>query len=271
MIYVKKLKSSEKLKLEAVRALPDGARLMVPCVLAGDLCVMPMARKMTARQRPDPEGMAELLARLYTRTVDSYSEGIYSFVRRGKNKKTPGMPYYQYIKGEVDSLLAGWVPGETYAPLAASARRMWEMGSARCRDTAFWSYQLLHGDLHPGNIVTYRGQYRLIDWENLRSGPKEMELAFYLCWDYMRWEDYGKDLDDLVWDLDVFQARQLIHEYERERILYCLIPLWMLIAVHGLDTGSLLFARERTQACRRFIPLYEKEIFDRRPWREEQP
>ena len=198
MIYIKRLKKNEKIKMEAVESLPEGPRIMLPHVIVGNFCIMPMARKMTQGRRADPEALADLLRPWYRRTTDAYSEGIYSFARQGRTRKTPGMPYYRYIRQEIDHLLSRTAVRPEYLEMKETAYRMWERGYEKYKDTVFWSYQYLHGDLHPGNIVSFRGQYRLIDWEDFRSGPKEMELAFYLCWDYMRWLDYGRSLQDML-------------------------------------------------------------------------
>lgn len=269
MIYIKKLKKNEKLKIEAVEVLPESKEFMLPHLVLGDVCVTPMAKAISMYQHPDPIKMTELLRKWYQQTVNTYSEGIYSFVRKGRTKRTPDTPYYIYIKREIDSIISATSLKEEYSDLEKLAREMWETGYERYKDTYFWSYNLLHGDLHSGNIVSFRGKYRLIDWENFRSGPKETELAFYLCWDYLRWGEDHRNLQELLHEIDIFLQNGLIHEYEKERILYCLIPMWMLILVLHLNNGNLMFEADRKKACGHIIPLYKKTIFDKRPWKEQ--
>lgn len=265
MIYIKKLKKNEKVKMDAVKALSEGRKTAIPHVFVGNYCVMPMAKNMVRFQRPDPVKMASLLSNWYRRTTKSYSEGIYSFARQGRTRKAPEMPYYTYLKQEIDSLLLHTTVKQEYLEIKTIARQMWEDGYEMYKDTYFWSYHFLHGDLHVGNIVSFRGQYRLIDWENLRSGPKEMELAFYLCWDYFRWEDDERDFQNLLDEIEIFCDEKLLHRYEKERILYCLIPMWMLVLVLYLNNGNLQFEDERKKVCMRLIPLYKSKVYDHHP------
>ena len=55
----------------------------------------------------------------------------------------------------------------------------------RNRNSFIPEYVLLHGDLFVGNILSYHNAYKLIDLEFLRFGPKELEIAFLLCWDFI--------------------------------------------------------------------------------------
>ena len=268
MIYIKNLKKNEKLKLEAVEVLPGGKEVMLPHITLGNFCIMPMAKTIDQHDHPNPDKMADMLLKWYTRTTDSYSEGIYSFARKGHTKRGADNSFYRYIKREIDSITErSSIKGE-YEELECCAREMWTLGYEQYKDTFFWSYNLLHGDLHTGNVVSFRGNYRLIDWENLRSGPKEIELAFYLCWDYLRWGDTYRSLDDLIDEISVFVDKRLISAQERDRILYFLIPMWMLILVLYLNNGNLLYEEDRKAACQRIIPLYKQTIFESRPWKE---
>ena len=265
MIYIKKLKKNEKIKMEAVESLPESRKIMLPHVILGDYCVMPMAKKMVWHQRPKPEEIADLLILWYRRTIGTYSEGIYSFARQGRTKRAPEMLYYRYIKQEIDTLLSYTNLTQDYLEVGTLAYQMWKQGYEKYKDTFFWSYNFLHGDLHSGNIVLFKGQYRLIDWENFRSGPKEIELAFYLCWDYLRWEDYEKNLQNMLDEIEIFCKKKLINTCEKERILFFLIPMWMLLLVLYLNNGNLLFEDERKKVCEKIIPLYKKEVYDAHP------
>ena len=268
MIYIKRLKKNEKIKMQAIETLPEGKKVMLPYIVLGNFCLMPMAKRTVWYQRPDPARMAELLLLWYRRTTNTYSEGIYSFARKGRSRKDPKMPYYRYIKQEIDDLLSNTHVKQEYLKLEELAFQMWEEGYEMYKDTFFWSYNFLHGDLHSGNIVSFRGQYRLIDWENFRAGPKEIELAFYFCWDYLRWEKYERNLQDMMDEMQVFCEKNLINSCERERILYLLIPMWMLLLVVYLNNGKLLYEEERKKVCERIIPLYKKQIYDQRPRKE---
>lgn len=265
MIYIKHLKENEKTKLQAVDVLPRGREVMLPCFLLGNYCIMPMAKAFPVHSRPLPDKMADLLLKWYTRTTGSYSEGIYSFARKGKTKKDAESSFYGYIKREIDCITKETIIRDEYVELERCAREMWDTGFAQYKDTFFWSYNYLHGDLHVGNVVSFRGNYRLIDWENLRSGPKEIELAFYLCWDYLRWGETYRKLDELISELNVFVDKRLVTPQEQNRILYFLIPMWMLLMVLYLNNGNLLFEEERKAACQQIIPLYKQIIFENRP------
>ena len=267
MIYIKKLKKNEKIKTEAVEVLPGGKDIMVPHIFIANYCLMPMARIIPKTRRPDPIEMSILLKKLYQRKTETYSEGIYSFARKGREKRKPGESYYSYLKKEVDTLSMLTSVKDKYLELEQLSRGMWETGYDHYKDTFFWSYHFLHGDLHIGNIVTFRGKYRLIDWENLRSGPKEIEIAFYLCWEYLTDGEKYRPLVDMMEEIEVFVEKKVISDKERDRILYCMIPLWMLIMVIYLNNGSLRLENERKKACESIIPLYKQMIFENRPWR----
>lgn len=260
MIYIKHLRHNEKIKMQAAETIDEKRAVMLPHIVVGDWCAMPMARGMGKGGRPEPTEFVRLMRQWYGRTTGAFSEGIYSFARQGRTARAPGTLYYRYLGQEVDSLLSQSEILPEYAGLFDAALEMWEQGLARYRDTQFWSYHILHGDLHLGNVVRYRGQLRLIDWENLRSGPKEMELAFYLCWDHFRRSDYPYLVSRIPEEAAVFREEGLINEWEQERILHCLIPLWMLLLVVYLNNGSLLFADERKRACEKVLPQYRKLI-----------
>ena len=108
----------------------------------------------------------------------------------------------------------------------------------------------------------------MIDWENFRSGPKEIELAFYLCWDYFRSGEKYRSLQEIPAELNIYQKGKLITQPEKERILYCLIPMWSLILVIYLNNGNLRFEKERREASAKIIPIYKRTIFDCHNWEE---
>lgn len=261
MLYIKKLKKNEKLKMEAVETLPNSDKIMMPHLFLGSYCIMPMARKMVTYQRPDIEQLTDVLKLWYRQTTSSYSEGIYSFARHGRTSKKGNQTFYSYLKQELDDLWMKTSIKNTYKGMAELALEMWLMGYEKYKDTFFWSYNYLHGDLHSGNIVSFCGLYRLIDWENLRSGPKELELSFYLCWDYFRWHNPQDSLNKMLAEIEVFKSKMLLRTDEIERILYCLIPMWMLLITIYLNNGNLLFEQERTAVCQELIPLYYRTIF----------
>lgn len=267
MIHIKKLKSNERIKIQAAEVLPYGKNAMLPMLLIGNYCITPMAKIIPKGSRPDPFKMAEFLTEWYQWTTDTFSEGIYSFVRKGRTKRVPGEPYYQYIQREIEHLISESSLQQDYADLFSVCYSMWTTGIEKYKDTFFWSYYYLHGDLHSGNIVNFRGKYHLIDWENLRSGPKETELSFYFIWDFLQNGENYRTLDDMLKEIDIFVQKSVITEQEKERILYCLIPMWMLIIVISLNNGSLRYAQERLTACKYIIPLYKEAIFEKRNWK----
>lgn len=61
-------------------------------------------------------------------------------------------------------------------------------------------YSLLHGDLHIGNIAKKDGKYLLIDYEYMRFGASELEVANLitsaLIWHYKR--DFEKDFSKTI-------------------------------------------------------------------------
>ena len=56
---------------------------------------------------------------------------------------------------------------------------------------------LVHGDIHPGNIMTYRGDLALIDFDDLCWGPAEADVSV-MTQNYERLSDTPEDVDEFL-------------------------------------------------------------------------
>ena len=258
MIYIKKLNDREKQKMRAINNIPDIRRVALPSVQIGSFSVMPWAKTMSDDRRPAISELIPNLKMLYTIRVPHYSEGIYSFARKGLHSRTDE-EYYKYINTEIELLLEKTTVINDLCDVFIKAKQMWESAIENYKNTYYYRFELLHGDLHTGNIVYYLGKCRFIDWEHIRSAPKEMELSFYLIWCYCQNEQFANDFSQLRLEIEELLIQRLISKDEKERIERLLIPMWFLITICYISNGNLMYAEKRIKALNKYVPLYYKE------------
>ena len=260
-MHIKYLKEYEYEKLEAVRTIPELKQAALPFVLLKQAEIMPSGIRLHGNERPDLNRLIPKLKKMYELRVKEYSEGIYSFAKWGINRRGEEKYYYRYIEKEIRSLLQS-----TEIPLKLKycfeiSKEMWERAIEKYRDKYFYKYEVLHGDLHEGNILYWQGKVYLIDWEYLRSGPKEMELSFFLCWHYLQknmGNIYGFDV--LEKEIKDMEQESLLDIEMSKRIKELLIPMWFLIDICYLAKGKLAFCEERIEKVMEIVPQYAEFI-----------
>ena len=166
----------------------------------------------------------------------------------GKNKNINGL-FYEYIEREVAELVSKTQIKRELEDIYKICIKQWENSMQKYRDTYFFRYYILHGDVHLGNIVRYKGELKLIDWEYFRSGPKEIEISFYLCWDHLRKKQAKSDVRCVFEELDYCLESNLIDQNEFKRIKEMLIPMWIILSICYLSNGNLLYEKDRIEAC----------------------
>lgn len=255
-MHIKVLKKNEYEKLLAVRDVPELKRAALPFILFRDIEIMPSGSRLHSNERPNLKLLIPKLKKIYELRVKTYSEGIYSFARCGINRRGEDSYYYRYLAKEIDSLIeSASIPTELQESFDICLK-MWNIGIARYKDKYFHRYEILHGDLHEGNMLYWINNIYLIDWEYLRSGPKEMELSFFLCWHYLQNTNQYTDFQLLEEELQLMIKESLIDRELCAIIKTMLIPMWFLVDICYLSKGLLAFPEERKKQLVKMVPLY---------------
>ncbi len=180
----------------------------------------------------------DVLASLYDNKNSDFSMGIYSFMWSGLESKCES--YMEYQCNEVET-----IKNRCYGSIADQYKCVFDKSYLRfCLYSKRYSkvfeseYVLLHGDLFNGNILDYGGEFKLIDFEYMRYGLKEIELAFLLCWDFITHAEicqYAKyiimrNLNDLV-------ENKCISSLSAKLICNCFIPMFVALACMFSSVG----------------------------------
>lgn len=259
-VYIKHMKKNEYEKLEAVQNIPELKQIALPFMLFHNIEVMPCGQKLHYNERPDLKKLIPKLKKLYELRIKNYSEGIYSFARCGINKREQEQYYYRYIENEILSLIKGTRVSENLKNVFIISKKLWDIAIEKYRDKYFYKYEILHGDLHEGNILYWWKNIYLIDWEYLRSGPKEMELSFFLCWHYLQKSSEYSNFELLDKEIEIMKDENLIDNEIANRIKELLIPMWFIVDICYLSNGNLAFAKEREAKIIEIVPRYLKYL-----------
>lgn len=255
-MHIKVLKKSEYEKLLAVRDVPELKKAALPFILFRDIEIMPSGLRLHSNERPDLRLLIPKLKKIYELRVKTYSEGIYSFARCGINRRGENPYYYRYLAKEIDSLIESVSVPTDLQESFDICLKMWNRDIAKYKDKYFYRYEILHGDLHEGNMLYWMNNIYLIDWEYLRSGPKEMELSFFLCWHYLQKTNRYTDFQLLEDELQIMIKESLIDRELYAMIKNMLIPMWFLVDICYLSKGLLAFSEERKKQLVKMLPLY---------------
>lgn len=259
-MYVKKLKKNEYEKVSALNEL-NIKEILLPNIVVGPYIIMPTAKPYSNNKRPNVYELSEALKLLYNNKVLTFSEGIYSFARQGKTHKN-GCYFFEYINEEIKYLMSITKFSDELIPFFELSYEMWSEGLRLYQNTRYNCFEILHGDLHKGNILNYNNKIKLIDWEHLRSGPKEIEIGFYLCWDYLQDIKNFDNFETFINELNAFVETQVISFWERHRIVSLIIPMWFLVTLCYLNNGNLLYRENRILACKKVIPTYYQALYN---------
>lgn len=163
--------------------------IMIPYVLHGDRLEMAKGTHPSRLELDFVKLYTQVLCKMYKVKSTEFTPGIYSFFY-GSNEKNDSTEKQLYLEHIVEIHKKFFHNcGEKINPLVEQTY----LESTSCfikwceenMDTFSPEYVLLHGDLFIGNILSYRGEYKLIDPEFIRFGPNILELSFLLCWDFI--------------------------------------------------------------------------------------
>lgn len=173
----------------------------------------------------------ECLSKFYSRTSKIPFAGIYAFYGDSGVKYTGSQSFF--IKKQIDALLEYKQIAPELALICESCRRMFNESivAAKAKGMDTLHSVLLHGDLHLGNILLYNGEYKLIDFEYLRYGLKEIELCFVLCWDFIVNENLGRYSSQIISEnLSELVCSGCIEKDSAFMIQEVFIPMFVLLA-----------------------------------------
>ena len=253
-IVTKKLNSSEALAHTTLEHLGI-SHIMMPHWLRGDVLYM---KRGTHPHRLDLDVVRlfqSVLMPMYQFRSAVCSPGIYSFM--GTNLVSGGTPYLRYLLHEVDLLLSD-IPRTHDAEAYLGSYRQFKRACGIIDNRFQPEYSLLHGDLFIGNILVYQDEFRLIDFEFLRFGPPEVELAFMLCWDLIGHKELAEYSAYVITrDLDALVHSKSISGESAFVIKECLIPMFVLLAWHNASVGIYSDPDSILEGCSAFWPIYK--------------
>lgn len=210
--------------------------IMIPHTLQGNKLKMAKGVHPSRLELDFVQLYQNILCKLYAVQSPNFTPGIYSFFDTSicNNNTTTGESLYlDYVVMEQQNIFRNC--GKYIKPIVirtySESINQFFKWCKRNRNSFIPEYVLLHGDLFIGNILFYHNAYKLIDLEFLRFGPKELEIAFLLCWDFISnpmlklYSHYviSKNIDALV-------AAKIIKETDVLSIVNGFMPLIVSLA-----------------------------------------
>lgn len=193
--------------------------------------------------------------------VDRFSPGIYSFM--GSNKAFNEMDYIKYLLFELNEIVEltsskgdnKVLKGVLYNIATITLENL-KRNNIEIKD-----FCLCHGDLYNGNILLYDNKYALIDFEYLRFGPFQMEMAFFLFWDVITTNDknmYEKGILTLHNNITELMNNNIINKFDYNLIINLYLPLLLCCSLQYCECEKYVF-NEKIQAG---IHYFCKNDFD---------
>ena len=220
--------------------------------------VMPCADPISHRELSLSQIYRDCLKDLYSRKNDSFSPGIYAFY--GSQEIPLGNDTYgTYLRRQIQDILnvVDKSQFEVIRTFAKFCRKSLSIGLERHYDSLndLSKFSLLHGDLHTGNILIYHDQYKLIDFEFLRFGPRQLELSFLMSWDYLSGEQAFPPTADMIKTASCIAATFSLSKEEEQQIVDVFFPLIILLSIDGVNANR--FANN-TAFQKGLLSLYER-------------
>lgn len=201
----------------------------------------------------------ECLEPMYKYENKEYSPGIYAFYCCKNNNKSQKQ-YITYLKDEFCNIEKEYKFG-----LLKKLEKMYD----ECNVKFYKSYNLiletniinnpfclLHGDLFSGNILEYNNKYKLIDFEYMRFGIKELELAFLVSWDFITNKSISKYSKKIInSDVEKLTKAGYITKSQADIIINFFIPMFFMLACLYVSNKMYKDGKEITKSI---ISFYEE-------------
>ena len=202
--------------------------------------VMPFANSISPQKLSLSQIYRDCLKDLYSIKSDSFSPGVYAFY--GSQVIPQGSDTYgAYLQRQIQDInnVVEKSQFEVVRSIAKYCRKSLNLGLERHYDSLnnLSKFSLLHGDLHTGNILVYHNQYKLIDFEFLRFGPRQLELAFLMSWDYISGEQPFPTTADMAKKTSCIATIFSLSEEEEQQIVDVFLPLIILLGIDGVNTN----------------------------------
>lgn len=189
LVYREKILSASELRAYSLLHDFKLDKVIIPHVLQGNTIRMAEGIHPSRLELDIVQLFKNALSELYKVRSSQYTPGIYSFFASSLENDDVNIEqqYLQHLMIEQQRIFHQY--GDHIEPIVAQTYSESSMQFTKwCKENlnSFTTeYVLLHGDLFIGNILLYRNEYKIIDLEFLRYGPKELEIAFLLCWDFI--------------------------------------------------------------------------------------
>lgn len=178
----------------------------------------------------------DVLSKFYWQKSSTWSKGIYAFWCSGI--EFCGLRYTEYLKNELQEIfkLCG-------VEQSSFVRKIYNSVEKYISDNYYEvdEFSLLHGDLYLGNILTYNNEYKLIDFEFVRYGPKNLEIAFVLFWDIISEdnEDFRqKRFNKSIENISAFVKCGILNRQDLIEIIELYVPIILLCAFSFANKGD---------------------------------
>lgn len=230
--------------------------ITVPSLMTGDTLVTQAADYVSRHELDVGKLYADCLRHLYCHEHASYSGGIYAYFSHSDRADHQSDPFLDHLEREMEAAVALLGAGirDDLRDIFTSARDRFARSIV---DSAVRAcplrYTLLHGDLHVGNIVMLDDRYRLIDFEYMRVGPREMDLSFLLCWDFFSDAPAAHHARETISrDLDQLSRCGIVDAGSMGLIVDALIPMYQMLACLYVSAGKYRDTRDYIEGLTAF-------------------
>lgn len=228
-IFVKPLRSNERNNINKLleRELQD---ITLIKSLDGEMLTEYRGNHTSYSNLDFPLFYKDVLSKLYTKTYNEWDSGVYAFWHSNTDVNIKAISYQQYLTQELFEIIRLCnVEKDPFTQELFSAVLDFFCKSQR----EITEFHLLHGDLYLGNILAFNNSYKLIDFEYVRRGPKNLELAFVMFWDIISEDNFcfrKKRTDKVTKNLLSLLTEGIISHCDLFEIFDLFIPTVLLCA-----------------------------------------
>lgn len=238
-LFTKRLGEQEKTALNVLRNC-GLSHITIPYFVKDTTLYMTCGTPVDAGRLSTVQLYRECLKDLHSVTAPAFTPRIYAFYGTDLHPYA-GERYGAFLKRQVDALQAGKGSSQykiinTVYSYCAQALAQGFVKHRAALDS-LTSFSLLHGDLHCGNILELNGIYKLIDFEYLMFGPRQVEIAFLLFWTFISGEEPFPNSALLRKRISVTCAEMELDSEAVAQIEDVFFPLFLFLVADSLTKG----------------------------------